>query len=150
MHSGLRELSLQLELLQQTDFCTEFDDPNSLPKSLGRAFTATSLLLTLRTYASACGAVEITRLSKTLGGPTAKPLSRLSRYLRAHEARRGSDMNNTTRLRGHVEVDAHKVRTAWLSKKTSKYLTQVAALHLKHPAPRKKTESFAFNATGTL
>ena len=47
-------------------------------------------------------------------------------------------MNNTTRLRGHVEVDVRKVRTAWLSKKTSKYRTQVAALHLKHPAPRTK------------
>ena len=63
-----------------------------------------------------------------LGGVTAKPLHRLFKYLRAHEAQRGSEINNTTRLRGHVELDAHKVRTAWISKKTKKYRNQVAAL----------------------
>ena len=108
----------------------------ALPKSLGRSFTATSLLMTLRTYAAASGAVDAVALSKTLGGVTAKPLHRLFKYLRAHEAQRGSEINDSTRLRGHVEVDAHKVRTAWISKKTTKYRNQVAALQLKHPAPR--------------
>lgn len=108
----------------------------ALPKSLGRSFTATSLLMTLRTYAAASGAVDAVALSKTLGGVTAKPLHRLFKYLRAHEAQRGSEINDSTRLRGHVEVDARKVRTAWISKKTTKYRNQVAALQLKHPALR--------------
>ena len=134
LHARLRQLSLQLELLQQTVFCNEFDQGSA--QEFGTVFHGYIVAYDFANLCCClwgCGCCGFVQNSWWSDSQTA---TSLFKYLRAHEAQRGSEINDSTRLRGHVEVDAHKVRTAWISKKTTKYRNQVAALQLKHPAPR--------------
>ena len=107
-----------------------------LPQNLGRSFKLSTLLTALRSYAAATSALNVTALSKTIGGLTAKLLYRLFACARACDAHWGEKLNSCTRLRKSVEVDGHEVRTAWLSKNTTKYVPEKDELFRRHPAPR--------------
>ena len=114
---------------------TALNHSYGLPQSLGRCLSATGLLVAIRSYCAATKCVSPLTVAQTIGC-SEKPIARLYACLREMEAKAGADLNYSMRLRKEVELDGHKVRTAWISKKTTKYLPEVRALTAKHAALR--------------
>lgn len=112
---------------------TALNHSYGLPQSLGRGLSATGLLVAIRSYCAATKCVSPLAVAQTIGC-SEKPIARLYTCLREMEAKAGAELNYSMRLRKEVELDGHKVRTAWVSKKTTKFLPQVRALTAKHPA----------------
>ncbi|CAL1170854.1 unnamed protein product [Cladocopium goreaui] len=110
---------------------TALNHSYGLPQSLGRGLSATGLLVAIRSYCAATKCVSPLAVAQTIGC-SEKPIARLYTCLREMEAKAGAELNYSMRLRKEVELDGHKVRTAWVSKKTTKFLPQAKCQKAKN------------------
>lgn len=94
------------------------------PPNIGRTFNAKQLNEVTKQYAYATSSLNVLAIAKS-AGVHHKGVRRLFAWFRAAEAEAGLEANLSARLRGAVEVDASKLRTIKVSRKSVTWADEI-------------------------